>query len=227
MHENRFKTPSGDSDKTGQANAAYFSYDLDANKEKSFCCKDSISSVPTILKIAKSSSEFKRIWDLRDREFTAHYIEFSTRHNDSFDDTACVLYGTDQEGNITSTARVVFDTAFGLPSDKHHKDILDDLRGSGKKLAELSKLVISKQARGMLRQYMKSSYEIAVVCNVSSLIITCLSKSTGAYQRMVGAKILVPDIGYRFGTDRPFSLLEWDIKRSKEPLQKWLRKELV
>jgi hypothetical protein len=139
------------------------------------------------------------------------------------------MYDSAANGTVTSTARLVFDnTVVGLPSDEHNAKVLNELRVSGKKLAELSKLVSSQATKsGVVKHYLRKTYELSTACGISSVIITCLARNASFYSKTTGSKTLVPDIGYRFGIDKSFSLLEWDIKNSKQPLQKWLKEDLV
>lgn len=173
------------------------------------------SCITKKLEISTSKHEEQKIWQFRNAEYNKHYTEFSCNDDDNFDADAIILYSKNQQGNVVSTGRIVFDSLQGLPADAIIKNEVDRLRGQGLILAELSKLAISEEARGMLSSYIESFYQVSLQKNVDSLIFICKSKSAVIYKRLVGAKILIKNIQYSYGTSFTFSLLEWRIKESK------------
>ncbi len=173
------------------------------------------SSIAKNLKISTSKNELQKIWQLRTAEYNKHYSEFSCNDDDNYDADALVLYSKNQQGRLISTGRIVFDSPHGLPADSIIKAEVSKLRKQGLKIAELSKLAISEGARGILHEYIQTFYKVAVQQNIDSLIFICKDSSAVVYRRLVGAKMLVKNIQYSYGTDFAFSLLEWKIKESK------------
>lgn len=185
-----------------------------------------LSRVPDILNIASSEAKLHKIWELREIEYSKHYPGVTCFQDDVYDQDACVLYGENDEGEVVSTGRVAFDGGFGLPSDELVKPVVDQLRETGKVIAEPSKFAISRQAQGALPSYLLTYYELGVVHGINSLVFICRSKSNRFYQRAVGATVLLDDIGYSYGTHEPFSFLEWDIAKSKPFLSKYIGEAL-
>lgn len=72
--------------------------------------------------------------------------EWLIQKYDSFNDTV-VLIVQDQYQKIAGSVTIVFDGANTLPSEKIYHDELKNLRNSGGKLTELSRLVISSEYR--------------------------------------------------------------------------------
>jgi len=167
------------------------------------------------LEISTSNSELQKIWQLRTIEYNKHYSEFSCNDDDNYDTDALVLYSKNQQGQFLSTGRIVFDSPQGLPAETIVKAEVGKLRKQNLKIAELSKLAISDEASGILHEYIQTFYKVAIQQNIDSLIFICKDSSAVVYRRLVGAKMLVKNIQYSYGTDFAFSLLEWRIKESK------------
>ena len=186
-------------------------------KDKSNQYKNTIprSCITKNLEISTSNSELQKIWQLRTEEYNKHYSEFSCNDDDNYDNDALILYSKNQQGQLVSTGRIVFDGSKGLPADAIIKAEVSKLRKQGLKIAELSKLAISEEASGILHDYIQTFYKVAEQQNIDSLIFICKDSSAVVYRRLVGAKILVKNIQYSYGTDFNFSLLEWRIKESK------------
>lgn len=181
-----------------------------------------LSRVPDMLNIASSEAKLSRIWELREVEYNKLYPDVTSFQDDVYDQDACVLYGENDEGEVISTGRVAFDGDAGLPSDELIKPVVDQVRASGKVIAEPSKFAISREAQGALPSYMLTYYELGIGHGIDSLVFICRSKSNRFYQRVVGAQVLLEDIGYSYGTNERFSFLEWDIARSKSFLSKYI-----
>lgn len=185
-----------------------------------------LSRVPDMLDIAASETKLHKIWELREVEYNKHYPGVTSFQDDVYDQDACVLFSENDEGEVISTGRVAFDSELGLPSDELIKPAVDQLRASGKMIAEPSKFAISREAQGTLPSYMLTYYELGIGHGIDSLVFICRSKSNRFYQRAVGAEVLVNDIGYSYGTNERFSFLEWDIARSRSFLSKYIGEEL-
>ena len=177
-----------------------------------------LPKLPAGLKIASTESEMISVWKLRDEAFCKRFPEVHTSRNDPYDRHACVLYGSNDEGEIISTGRIVFDGARGLPADKLVKPQIDQLRSEGLPIAELSRLAITPEAEGHLSSYIRAWYEIARARGISSCVFICLRNKARAYKRLVGASVLLPDIRYSYGTGKVFSLLEWKVSENEPRL---------
>ena len=167
------------------------------------------------LEISISISDMRNIWKLRTTEYNKHYSEFSCNDDDNFDQDALLLFSKNKSGKMISTGRIIFDSPYGLPAEIIIKNEIDKLREQGFIVAELSKLAISEEASGLLSDYIETFYKVALQQNVDRLIFICKEKSAVIYRRLVGAKVLVSNVNYSYGTNDVFSLLEWRIKESK------------
>ena len=70
---------------------------------------------------------------------------------DAYDEHSAIIY-TKKNGKISGTCRLIFDCdKYKLPIDEHYS--LDYLRKKGKKLAELSRLVIEHENKGLNQEF--------------------------------------------------------------------------
>ena len=173
-------------------------------------CKILLSSR---LRIATSNLEIEKIWALRNTEYKKYYSQFSESNNDPYDEISLVMYSNNKQQQIISTGRIAFDGSLGLPSDKVIKPALDKLRQQGLILAEPSKFAIAREARGILPTYLSTFYKVAQKQRIDSLIFIIRDKNVGLYKKIINAHVLVEDVGYSYGTDYQFSLLECRINK--------------
>lgn len=185
--------------------------------------KMGLSKVPRILQLADKPGELRRIWRLRNAEYGKRYMGFSDSRSDNFDQSSCVLFSQAKAGDVLSTGRVVIDSPLGLPADEYIKPFIDKLRSKGLVLAEPSKFAISRRAGNILPLYLLTIYEIGMSLGIDSLIFIIWDKNVGLYKRIVDAKVLVPDIGFSYGTNNRFSLLECKIQKQLPPYFKSLQ----
>lgn len=182
------------------------------------------STVPEHLKIATKEQEFQKIWARREIEFTKYYPALTHIHfqDDVYDANAYVLYSESEEGEIISTGRLVFDGVFGLPADEVIHGEVDKLRHQGLRVAESSKLAIASAKHGIhiLPFYFYTYYEIAVQYQIDSVIFVMATQHIQAYKRFVDVNILVDDIGYSYGTQKTFALLECRILETAATISK-------
>lgn len=170
------------------------------------------NSIAQPLKMVNEGTDIKKIWQLRKSEYGKYYPSMNDAANDIYDDYSCILYSEDGTGDITSTGRLVLDGELGLPADEiiHHEiNLLRQHRGS---VAEPSRFAISDAARGILPTYLRTYYRLARENAINSLIFITRDKNIGFYRRSLGANLICKDVGYNYGTDYKFSLLEWEIK---------------
>lgn len=181
-----------------------------------------LSFVPSHLHCATEEYEFRKIWELREQEYSRLYPAMAHFRDDIYDGDACVFYSESASGTLTSTGRIVFDGPLGLPADEFIKPEIDKLRSQGLKIAELSKFAIAQGAKGILPVYFYTYYEIAVSYGIDSLIFIIRDKNIGLYQKTTQAKVLLNDIGYHYGTNFRFALLECRVQEATPTfLQYW------
>ncbi len=87
-------------------------------------------------------------------------------------------------GKVTSTATLVIDSEFGLPSDSLYQDIIDKLRRQGRKLAEFTCLAAETDiySRNGLFYVFRMLYKYAAKQGVTDLVISVHPKHSTFYE---------------------------------------------
>ena len=186
--------------------------------------KEALKHVPNNVNVLTSWKRIKEIEQLRRSQFKKY--PQGGKAIDQFDQVSCILIGKNKQDEITSTGRIVFDSPMGLPAEKLVKAEVNKLRNQGLVIAELSKFAIAPEARGILRNYLWAYYEIGIKMGIDSYISINPSKDVNVYKKIYAARVLLPDIGYSYGTKGTFSLMEYKLKEVKPCLSKWLKETL-
>lgn len=183
-----------------------------------------LAQVSNDIRIYNPSSRLQKIKTLREKQFKK-YPEGGASV-DEFDLDAFILTGSNSKGELTSTGRIVFDSTLGLPADTYAKAEIDKLRQKNLVIAELSKFAITSEAKGMLRSYLKAYYKIGVSLGIDSYISINPSKDVNVYKKIYAARVIIEDIGYSYGTNHTFTLMEYKIRDVRKSLSNWLGEEL-
>lgn len=173
--------------------------------------------------IANSKADRKRIHQFGQKEYHKFYPKLKQCFQGKYDKNACILYTETSQGELISTARIVFDGSQGLPNDKLIKKHLDWQRAQGKRLMEVGEFVITDSTQGLLERYYRAFYEIALNNDIDYMLILVKQKDVAFHQSMIGAKVLVESNGHTYGSGHYFSYLEWSIKDTKPAFFEWTK----
>lgn len=181
-----------------------------------------LSNVSPELHVARTRHEFEKIWAFRKQEYSLLLPEITGFENDPYDRFSIVLFTEDSVGNVTSTGRLAFDTAIGLPEERLVHTLIKEHRQTGLKLAEYGRVIIRDDTRsGLIKHYFKSAYSIAADNGIDSIIVVSKRKDVGFYLKMVGANLLSSDVNETFGGKEPYACIEWNISKTTSRFLKW------
>jgi len=175
------------------------------------------------LRVAKTPRELKKIWSFRQKEYSKILPNITGFDNDPYDECASVLFTADSSGEITSTGRLVFDSVLGLPEESLVNSLIQNHRHVGLKLAEYGRVIIRDSNSGLIKDYFKSVYQIAIDNNIDSIIVVSKKRDLIFYKKMIGAKLLSDDVGETFGGKDPYTCIEWIISKTNPRFFKWCR----
>ncbi len=180
--------------------------------------------LPEQLQIARTQSDLLRIENFREALFRPLYPELDDSHNDQYDKHSLILFTENGQGEIISTARMIFDSEDGFPSDDYAKEYIDQRRKAGLNLLEVSRFAISDEARklGLLPVYYRAFYELSLENDIDSMIIAINSKGVGFHKSRVGAELLIDSINNIAGSNFQFSCMEWKLAETKDKFLKWV-----
>ncbi len=169
----------------------------------------------THLAIAKDAEVLVEIFRLRSRIYTqmGYQKEFPDPvpgyNFDDFDIRSAIFY-THKNGTVTGTCRIVFDAEGGLPIDKNYS--LDYLRGTNRRLAELSRFIVDSEVGGLSPEFkllIKGMYGI-IAHNDIDLAVTVIAKEHFRLYEKVGgfqSEALLSTYGTLM---RPYIIATWD-----------------
>lgn len=179
--------------------------------------------LPKQLKIASTTEDIHRIENFRKKLFQPFYPNSNNYYYDKYDRYSIILFTENNEGEILSTARLVFDSDKGLPADKYAKKQIDICRDGGLSLLEVSRFAIADEARtlGLFPIYYKAFYQLAAENNISSMIIVINTKGVNFHKKRIGANILVDNVKYSGNKNFQFSCMEWKISETKDKFLNW------
>jgi hypothetical protein len=137
--------------------------------------------------------------------------------NDSLDNSAIILYTRNKKGQITSTARL----AFG-PDGFCEEEYLREYRKQGKRLMEFGRFVIKKGNGPLLRAYYSSILTLASNLRYDAIVMAMQPRHIEFHRRVVGVKVVEPDMGITFGGPCRLACVVWEIEATKPIFFKWL-----
>jgi hypothetical protein len=129
---------------------------------------------------------------------------------DAYDEHSAIIY-TKKNGKINGTCRLIFDySKYKLPIDKHYS--LDYLRKKGKKLAELSRLVIEHENKGLNQEFKlltKGVYFTMINNGITDTMSVMSEEHYRWYDKFGGFQIEERFESYG-NIGKPFVVTSWD-----------------
>jgi 2-polyprenyl-3-methyl-5-hydroxy-6-metoxy-1,4-benzoquinol methylase len=180
------------------------------------------------LHLVKTINELENL-----QAFRKHYCDddrpgVKAFHNDGQDEQSFVLYSTDANGTITSSARLLPDTEKGFPEEHLLPESVHTMRQEGKKLAELGRLVITEGKTNLLRQYYKAIYDIAMLEDIDVVLIVMKQRNISSHKKIMAVTVLTDEnMGFSWDEEQaPLCLVAWDIKAKQPKLfYKWIDRD--
>jgi len=138
---------------------------------------------------------------------------------DYFDEHSAVLY-TQTNGKLTGTCRVIFDSEYKLPIDKNFS--LDYLRFNDNKLAELSRLMIEDETKGLNLEFKHLTigvYTVMMVNNHTTLMSVMKEEHFSLYEKFggFGKEASLETYG---DIQSPFIITAWEVSKISRLIKK-------
>ncbi|MBU0499552.1 MAG: hypothetical protein KJ558_06895 [Gammaproteobacteria bacterium] len=177
--------------------------------------------LPSPLQMVTSLEELNEVRALRAAEYKAIYPSIDV-YADDYDDTAIVFYTRDSQGQVNSTARLAIDGPLGLPEDSYFPPEVAEFRRQGKRLEELGRFVIRNGSPSLLKAYYSAFYRTAVTLKADFVLMAMKPKDVTLHQRLMGARLLSPDIGASYGGPYSLACVAWEIAQTKPGFFDWV-----
>ena len=176
---------------------------------------------------AFSVQQLSEIISFRNESYTKHFPELSLDGQDPFDLQSITFFTRDKNNAITSTARFVIESSWGLPEDSLLKAEIDPLRAEGRNLASIGRFVNNHCDVQLLREYYRVFYVTAKLLSIDSIVLLVRNKELKFYQNRVGAQIIKTSTGRDYGGAHEFSGVLWHINETKRPFVQWMKAEEI
>jgi hypothetical protein len=174
-----------------------------------------------LIQLVKNSTQLQKIWHFRAREYQRLYPAIAEFEHDPFDDYADIFFTEDGDGEITSTARLAWESKYGLPDESLINDFIASHRKRGLKLLELGRFIIADDARGALKGYYRHFYQSARKRGIDSIVMVMRENHIKFHQRLMGATVLCADLQENFGSNFKYACVEWKIAETKTRFFDW------
>ena len=167
--------------------------------------------------LVSSVDELIEIFALRSRIYKnmGYDLEFSDPvfglNYDAYDTRSAILYTT-SNGSVSGTCRIIFDTDGKLPIDKNYS--LAYLRTNGNRLAELSRLMIDKETKGLGQEFRwltKGTFYIMRENNYDILVSVMIKEHFKMYERFGGFRI-EKELPVYGNLSTPFIITSWRVR---------------
>lgn len=167
------------------------------------------------LKKVNSAEELIKIFELRSEIYgnLGYQNEFPNylpnMNFDFYDENAAILY-TQNNNKITSTCRLIFDSNRHLPIEE--KLDLSDIREKFPKMAEISRLMVKKETKGLsldFKYLMAGMYYLKTQNNLDASTSVFLQDHFKLYEKLGGFTIERKLKSYGH-LDKPFVISSWN-----------------
>lgn len=184
------------------------------------------SLLPEGVMLAKTSLEIQSVINFRKSYCDDDRTGVKEFHDDSLDQQAYVMYSTNCKKEITSTVRLLLDSGMGFPEEKQLPQNVHDMRKSGKKIAELGRLVILKDKGKWLRKYYKAIYDISKFEAIDYVLIVMKKRNLSSHKKIMSVIVLSDEMGHSWDDEQgELCLVSWDINADQPNFHKWVDKE--
>lgn len=179
--------------------------------------------LPKGLNIARTDEKIEKVEKFRESIFAKDYPGLGDFHNDVHDPFSIIMYTDNKKGEITSTARLIFDSPVGFPTDEYAKDTLDQYRQQGKKMVEVGRMAISEEVgkEGLISTYYKAFYELSAENNIDSVIVVVNQNHVKFYKNRLGAITLADNLKNIAGSTFNYACMEWLLDKTSNKFFKW------
>ena len=182
------------------------------------------SQLPKGLKIAKTQADMARVINFRRKIFSVGYPDLKNYRNDPHDAFSIIMYAENAHGDITSTARLIFDNPLGFPADDYAHAALNKHRHKGLKIVEAGRLAISEEGKKNheIALYYEAFYTIPVENKIDFVVVVINENHVKFYCNRLGAKVLATNIENMNGSGLTFACVEWCLEKTSDRFFKWI-----
>lgn len=182
--------------------------------------------LPQDFYLAKTENELQKVRAFKQAYYSADRDSVRAFHDDGMDKYAYVIYGTNAEGDIISTSRLLLDNEKGFPEENTLPEIVHQWRKNNKKLAELGRLLITEDKVNGLRLHYMLTHAIANLMDIDFVLIVMKQRNIPSHKKMMAVEILSMDMGNSWDEEQaPLCLIAWDVKAAQPKFHQWVNRD--
>lgn len=165
----------------------------------------------------KDMSKFSHIIKVKFSQYKSLSSPEKSDFYDGIESTSNIL-GHNNSGIAKSVSRIVFDSPNNLPHEEYLQGRPEILRANGATVAEWCRIASEEgvSPKQTLKHFLLS-YLVFKACAIDTVFFITDQKKTRICRRLIGTKIISPDLGNKFGGQKTFAAFEWKI--SETPTQ--------
>ncbi|MGB1237349.1 MAG: N-acyl amino acid synthase FeeM domain-containing protein [Pseudomonadales bacterium] len=141
------------------------------------------------------------------------------------ENTITIVSITDNE-LVNGTGRVVIDSG-ALPDELLFGNVPDKLRRTGRKLAEIGRFAIEDSRSPLVKQFYRAFWQTCRRHHVDDILIIVKHKDVKFHENIIGASLLIEDIGQSFGSSYTFSAMLWPVNQTKSRFFNWCGAQVI
>jgi len=161
------------------------------------------------------------IWSLRHETYRKMYPNVIVNKHDKYDKESCIIFTRNNEGKISSTARIAYNGQKGIPEQQLIPNIIKQYEEEGIIFAELGRFVINDDARGVLKNYFRAFYHCGLESEIDLYLMFVRQKWISFYQQFMDATIISDLEGVTFGSQSNYACMTWNLAKTKPDFFKW------
>ncbi len=177
------------------------------------------------IRIVTNSEDYNRVIQFRHQHMKRYFPDILRPSHDPFDEKAVILYTEDSQGQVSSTARLVFDSEDGLPDEPVLSSHLSHSRSKGESLVELGRFINQDKEKTLVKSYYRAFYYLSRAMRVDQVVMVMRQRNINFHVKKIGAKLLCADTGVTFGSEYRFAVVSWQLQATKARFLKWLGEE--
>ena len=181
-----------------------------------------LSNIEPRIRIVTNSDDYNRVIQFRHPHMKRCFPDISRPNHDPFDDNALVLFSENGNGQVSSTARLVFDGGDGLPDESVLSAHLHPSREKGERLVELGRFINQDQEVSLVKSYYRAFYFLSKTLKVDQIVMVMRQRNINFHVKKIGAQLLCFDTGVTFGSEYRFAVVSWSLANTKARFLKWL-----
>lgn len=145
--------------------------------------------------LANTDEELQRIKRYKEDYYSDNRPSVKAFHEDGHDQYSYVIYGTNEQGEITGTSRLLLDGEWGFPEEAILPKAIQNMRKKKVRLAELGRLLITEDNMNGLRIHYKLIHSMAKIVGIDQVLVVMKQQHILSHKKMMAVDVLSMEMG--------------------------------